>query len=173
MQPLSLKLAPLNTASRIRHFGKFAYAPDPTPTDPERIKMLDHWSRDNLVKVVLPPVLARAQGADIAWFHRLVAPRFLELVAAWEAAGVAGDVVQWGGAHCARFIRGSRITLSAHSWGSAFDVNVRWNRLGGDPTPVGQLGSVLRLIPIAEAHGFCSGGAFARRDFMHFEMAKL
>lgn len=173
MQQLSPKLAPLSTASRIRYFGQFAFAADPTPKDPERIKLLDSWSRDNLIKVVLPPVLARAQGADVAWFHRLVAPRFLELVAAWEAAGVAGDVVHWGGAHCARFIRGSRTTLSAHSWGSAFDINVPYNRLGADPTPEGEVGSVLRLIPLAEKHGFYSGGRFPRKDFMHFEMAKI
>lgn len=160
----------MNTASRIRHFGRFEYEATSVPGD---IKQLGGWARDNLVKVVLPPVLAAAQGADVAWFHRLVAPRFLELVAAWEEAGVAGDVVHWGGAHSARFVRGSRITLSAHSWGSAFDVNRPYNRLGENPALLGETGSVLRLVPIARAHGFYWGGHFNRLDGMHFEMAKV
>lgn len=172
MQPSS-KLKPLNTHGRMKLFGRFSYKAVPLPDNPENIEVTGNWVKENLVTIPLG-ALEPAKGADSALFHRLVAPRVEELIAAWEAAGVAEDVCTWNGSYCARFIRGTTLgTLSAHAWGSAFDLNAKWNRLGAIPAAEGETGSVLRLVPIAERHGFYWGGRFARCDAMHFELARL
>lgn len=162
----------LNSRQRCELFGRFAYKPDPTKSNPEHILVTDTWAKENLVKISLGP-LAAAQGADEAVFHKLVAPRFEELVAAWVAEGVSEDVLQWGGSYAARFIRGKMGVLSAHAWGSAFDINPRWNGLGKIPAPEGAHGSVRRLVPAAERLGWAWGGRFRRQDGMHFELARL
>ena len=53
-----------------------------------------------------------------------------------------------------RFVRGSTTSLSNHAFGSAFDINVPFNRLGARPALVGQKGSVRRLVKTAHRHGF-------------------
>jgi hypothetical protein len=70
-------------------------------------------------------------------------------------------------------VRGSTTTLSNHAYGTAFDINAAWNGLGREPAPLGAKGSVLELLPLAEAHGFAWGGLFSRRDAMHFEVARV
>jgi hypothetical protein len=172
MRPTQAVLRPLTAEGRRRLFGDFAYKADPITGNGERIRITDNWAKENLVTIPLG-ALAAAEGADKATFHRLVAPRFQELVEAWERAGVLQDVLTWNGSYAARFIRGSRVNLSAHAWASAFDVNIAHNRLGAEPAKLGQKGSVLRLVSIAEAHGFYWGGRFSRKDGQHFELAKL
>ena len=72
-----------------------------------------------------------------------------------------------------RYIRGSATTLSNHAWGTAFDVNYRWNQLGHVPALKGEIGSVRELVPRAHQLGFYWGGHFSRRDGMHFEVARV
>jgi D-alanyl-D-alanine carboxypeptidase-like protein len=78
-----------------------------------------------------------------------------------------------GGSFAPRYVRGSRVTLSSHAWGAAFDVNYAWNRLGTVPALRGEKDSVRELVPIAHAYGFYWGGHFSRCDGMHFEVARL
>jgi hypothetical protein len=70
-------------------------------------------------------------------------------------------------------VRGSKTVLSNHAFGTAFDINVNWNRLGTIPALVGQKGSVRELVQIANNNGFYWGGHFTRKDGMHFEIAKI
>ena len=122
----------------------------------------------------LPAELSALPGADVAILHRKVAPRFEALVSAWRLAGVLGDVLTLNGSYAARYVRGTtQGTLSAHAWGSAFDINVAWNGLGRVPAAEGAKGSVRRLVPIAEALGWYWGGHMSRPDGMHSELAKL
>ena len=58
----------------------------------------------------------------------------------------------------ARFVRGSRTVLSNHAFGSAFDINEKYNSLGSRPTLVGEKGSLRELVPIANRWGFYWGG---------------
>jgi len=166
-------LSPFTALERGEHLGRFRVRPCPTNDNPEKFVVIGDWARKNLVQIALPAPIAAAEGADCAWFHRLVAPRFLELVDAWTEAGVVGDVIQWGGSYASRYIRGSRNKLSMHAFGAAFDINVPWNRLGHEPAPLGAQGSVLRLVDIAAEVGFCWGGSFRRCDGMHFEIARF
>ena len=162
------KPKPLTSEGRAQLFGRFTWQPDPQPGNPENIKMLDSWAAVSIEKVLLPASITR-DGHSVAWVHKMVAPHFLALVKAWEDAGVAADVLTWNGAYNARLIRGSTTTLSAHSHGSAFDINVSWNQLGQPPAALGAKGSVARLVPIAESLGWYWGGRFSRVDGQHFE----
>ena len=58
-------------------------------------------------------------------------------------------------------MRGSTTTLSNHSFGSAFDINVAWNERDHRPALVGEKGSVRELVPIAHKWGFWWGGYFS------------
>jgi hypothetical protein len=75
----------------------------------------------------------------------------------------------------ARFVRGraAQGILSNHAFGSAFDINYDWNKLGAVPALAGQKGSVRELVSIAQENGFYWGGHFERLDGMHFEVAKI
>lgn len=107
-------------------------------------------------------------------FHRKAAGQLEALWAAWGRAGLMGHVRTYEGSYVARFVRGRPGRLSSHAYGSAFDINQRWNRLGHLPAPAGAEGSVRELVDIANAHGFFWGGHFkGRPDGMHFEVAKL
>jgi len=96
------------------------------------------------------------------------------LFADWQEAGLLPLILTFDGAYEARLQRGSRSALSSHSFGSAFDLNAPWNPLSKPCAKVQEKGSVKRLVPLANAHGFFWGGHFASRpDGMHFELARL
>jgi hypothetical protein len=82
-------------------------------------------------------------------------------------------VLSFAGGFEPRFVRGSRTTLSNHSFGSAFDINAEWNARGHRPALVGEKGSTRELVPIAHDWGFWWGGHFSTSDGMHFEVALL
>nr|MCU0228094.1 M15 family metallopeptidase [Bryobacterales bacterium] len=106
-------------------------------------------------------------------FHKLVAAQLVNLWQAWESEGLLDRVLSFEGSYVPRFIRGSRTTLSNHAFGSAFDINLRWNRLGAVPALVGEAGSVRELVATANRFGFYWGGHFRDRpDGMHFEIAQ-
>lgn len=160
--------------ARQRVFGRFDYVSDPSDRNPERIKVLGDWRKENITRVELPQ-LKGVKGAPRTLrvtFHREAADQLVALWTAWDEAGLTGRVLTWAGTYVPRFIRGSRKTLSNHAFGTAFDINVAWNGLGMQPALMGKEGSVRELVPIANAHGFYWGGHFRKRpDGMHFEVA--
>ena len=160
--------SPLSPAERETLLGRFDFVPAPSDEEPEGITITDQWEAKSLVKVTLP-----VRDRPVR-FHHLAAKQLAGLFAAWADAGLLPLVKTWDGSFNARFIRGSRTALSNHSWGSAFDINYQWNRLGRQPALRGQPGSVRALVPIAHQFGFYWGGHFAHRsDGMHFEIAQL
>lgn len=164
---------------REKLFGKFAFSNNPTPENPEGIKLLDDWAVKNLVKVSIAALPDAAQhGVELVQFHRRVAPAFEALLKAWGDAGVLDRILVWNGSYAPRYKRGrapgpkqpaNAAYLSAHSWGSAFDVNARWNGLGHAPAAPGTVGSVWDLVEIAENLGWAWGGRWRVPDAMHFE----
>jgi hypothetical protein len=143
------------------------------PGNPEAISIKSGWEAENIVTVTIPQLIgvSGAPANGHARFHRLVAPRVVALFQAWEDAGLKELLLSWEGAFVPRFIRGSLTVLSQHAFGSAFDINARWNGFGATPAAIGAKGSVRQLVPIANQLGFYWGGHFARRDGMHFEIA--
>jgi hypothetical protein len=100
----------------------------------------------------------------------VVVPHFEALLEDWDRQGLLGLILTWDGDYYPRFIRGSRTNLSNHSYGSAFDINREYNRLGATPALAGERGSVRELVQLANKHGFYWGGHYNhRKDGMHFE----
>jgi hypothetical protein len=163
----------ISNTERQRVFGRFRYEPVGRATD--AIRILDDWRERHIVSVTVPQVrgLKGAPASARIAVHKKIAEQTRALFAAWEAGRLIDRLLTWEGSFCPRFIRGSRTTLSNHAWGTAFDVNYAWNRLGAMPALSGAKGSVRELVPLAHQHGFYWGGHFSRRDGMHFEAAKV
>jgi hypothetical protein len=166
---------PLGANGRADKFGAYPFVPAPVPGNPEAIQITSAWVQENIVVVQIPQLVGikGAPSSGKVQFHRLVAPKVVELFAAWESAGLMGTVLTWGGSFVPRFIRGSKTVLSSHAHGSAFDINAAWNGLGVVPARLGAKGSVRQLVAAANAVGFYWGGHFSRPDGMHFELAEL
>src|SRR5882724_4124443 len=166
----------VSTEDRQRLFGKFEFRSAPERENPENIEIRGDWEDRNIVEVKLPQILGKFDGApkrDTVRFHRLAAEQIEALWNAWTDAGHMTRVIEFNGAFVPRFIRGSRTTLSNHAFGTAFDINYEFNKLGHQPARVGQRGCVREMVALAHEHGFFWGGHFTRLDGMHFEVAKL
>jgi len=173
--PKPRNLSSVSSADRPGIFGVIKFAPAPSKGNPEGIKITNNWTSQHLDKVVVPQLkgVTGAPKSGQIFFHKKAVPQLLAMFQEWEDAGLIHLVLSWAGSWAPRFIRGSRTTLSNHSWATAFDINVPWNGLNRVPAQVGEQGSVRELVPIANKHGFAWGGHFKRRDGMHFEVAKL
>jgi len=161
----------VSNAQRANIFGSFEYKSTPTPDSPEDITIQGDWVQKNIVKVSID--MGPHVGVRNVRFHRLAKDQLVRLWESWGKAGLLDRVLTYSGAFYPRFIRGSTKTLSNHSYGTAFDINVAWNGLTKTPALVGKKGSVRELVPIANECGFYWGGHFSRLDGMHFEVAKL
>lgn len=172
-------LSPLTHDQRCAMFGRFSWQPRPTKQNPEQVAIDPDWEKANLVTIKpsqFPHTSVRV--------HKLVVDPLVQLFDAWEAAGLFGKVLTWDGCQVSRFMRftgsieermdksrhATERSLSNHAWGSAFDINAYWNRLGTEPAALGGVGSVRALVPLAYEHGFVWGGFFQhRKDGMHFD----
>lgn len=68
---------------------------------------------------------------------------------------------------CCRLVRGSKVSVSNHAWGTAIDLKIDGKLDGYNDGKVQQ--GLLDLWPIFNRHGFYWGIAFTREDAMHFE----
>lgn len=164
-------LMSLLLSEKQRLYGNFSYVSAPTSNNPEAIRITDNWVSNNIVSIEIPQ-LAKLKVKTVQ-IHKLVAPKLKELFEAWEKENLLDLILTWDGSWVPRFVRGSRITLSNHSWGTAFDINAKWNALGTSPALVGKTGSVRKLVPIANECGWVWLGHSSRPDGMHFEIGKL
>ncbi len=173
---------PLGAADRARIFGEFKFSPPPGSSSAGGdITILGNWENENIVEVSVPQ-MAGVPYYDIGnklkcsgklRFHKKAAAQLQGLFKAWEAAGLMSRILTFDGAFNARYIRGSKLNLSNHSWGTAFDINANWNGLNKTPAALGQKGCVRELVEIAHKYDWYWGGNFSRQDGMHFEIAHL
>ena len=165
---------PLSFTDRAKVFGSFGFVPAPVAGNPEGIKITDGWDKHNIISVDCPQLHGtKGCPSGKVSFHAKGAKQLQALWAAWEAAGLLPLVLTFDGGWNPRFVRGSTKYLSNHAWGTAFDLNYKWNALGCVPALVGKEGSVRKLVEIAHSNGFYWGGHFGRLDGMHFEIAKI
>lgn len=167
--------APLNSnVARAEIFGEFRY--ERIIEGKDDIRILGNWEGGNIVSVVIPQ-LRGVKGASANGkirVHKLVVEQVKALFAAWETESLMPLVLTFEGAFVPRFQRGSATKLSNHAWGTAFDINYEWNKLGVVPALRGRKGSVRELVPLANRFGFYWGGHFGSRpDGMHFEVARV
>ncbi len=161
-----------SNAERGEIFGKFEFRSNPLPNNPENIEVTDDWAKKNIVIASVPQLVAIKGSAKVA-FHIKGKAQLEKMWKDWESADLLHLVLTWAGSYNPRFIRGSRTVLSNHAFGTAFDINVDWNKLGAMPALVGRKGSVRELVEIANNNGFYWGGHFTRLDGMHFEVAQV
>lgn len=164
---------PYNSAQTATLFGgPLPYKPSPSTESPEAIVVDSNWIKTNIRRVQVPE-FSKTKFPHSVMIHEKVVPQFLAFWKAVDEAGLLSRVLSFDGAWVARFVRGSRTVLSNHSYGTAFDINARWNALGAKPAPIGSTGSILELVGIAQELGWYWGGWFSRVDGMHFQMGKL
>ncbi len=161
-----------SNAERQAIFGVMEYIADPKPDNKENIKITNNWDKENIVKVSIKQ-LKPIKATDVVWFHKKGADQLVKLFSDWEKSNLIHRILTWDGSYNPRFIRGSNTVLSNHAFGTAFDINYAWNKLGVTPALIGQKGCVRDLVEIANENGLYWGGHFSRRDGMHFEIAKL
>jgi hypothetical protein len=169
-----------SNAAREAVFGAFRYTPAPVPGNEEAISVDPAWMSEHLVRVEIPQlrgITGPTGGASDGRgrFHRMVARQFKAAFLAIEKRGVRDRLVSWAGSYVARFVRGSRTTLSNHAFGSAIDVNVPWNLRGRVPALYGKKGCVRELAIPAADFGVYWGGWYthALLDGMHFESYRV
>lgn len=163
----------VSNADRARTFGNYKFKAANDGHD--SIIILDDWEKKNIISLEIPQ-LAGVKGmlpSNKIRFHKLAARQLERLFQDWEKEGLLSLILTWEGSYVPRFVRGSKRTLSNHAFGSAFDINYPWNKLGQVPALIGEKGTVRELVPIANRHGFYWGGHFSRLDGMHFEVAKI
>jgi hypothetical protein len=168
---------PLSFVDRQKAFGAFQHVSAPQPGNPEAIQIGGTWVKDNIARAHVPQLASFIAGGNVS-FHKAGADKLVALFAAWASEGLMDRILSWDGGWAPRYVRGSRVNLSNHAWGTAFDVNARWNGLGARPALVGDKGSVRELVEIANQQGFfwgghygCLGTSSPRSDGMHFEIA--
>lgn len=161
-------LYPLTQKGRATLFGAFDFTSTPGS---DAIVVSPAWLAANIVQVQIDKY---PNAYRTVCFHRLAADRLKELFSAWKSDGLLDRVVSFDGSYAPRYVRGSKTTLSAHAWGTAFDINAKWNALGAMPATLGSYGCVRELVARANQLGFYWGGHFSgRRDGMHFELVRL
>lgn len=167
-------LSPMSSAQSDLVFGKFAYVSAPVAGNAEAIRITDGWDARNITRFVIPQLqtLGLSKTGN-ATGNKKIVDQTIALWQAWEDAGLLKHVKSWEGMWVARFIRGSRSTLSNHAKGSAFDINYTGNELGKIPAAAGTSNSVRELVALAVRFGFYWGGWFSRGDGMHFEVVKV
>jgi hypothetical protein len=164
----------VSTSERQTVFGKFRFKHVPLADNPENIQILDNWEAQNIQLIEIPQIASINNGSPRVRFHKKGINQLKRLWQDWEDANLLPAVKTWHGAFVPRFVRGSRTQLSNHAFGTAFDINMRWNRLGATPALVGKEGCVRELVEIAHQNGFYWGGHFQKRaDGMHFELASV
>jgi len=151
-------------------FGDFSY----TEGENGRINIDPAWVKENLVTVEIPQLANVTTTGGRVTFHKLAAHQLKNAFDEVERKGLVKAIITWNGSWVARHIVWNpKKALSPHSWGIAFDINVEWNSYGAKPASEGAYGTVIPLVPIFEAHGFCWGGSWKKPDGMHFEVAML
>lgn len=126
--------------------------------------------RDNLVKFDLSSIFTLSPDSiKINYFHHRVYSNLMNAFGMIKEWYIDHHILSCAGSFYPRFIRGSRKTLSTHSWGVAIDLNAPQNGLGKRPARRGQTGCLYDVVMIMQAWGFYWGGWFSRCDGMHFE----
>ncbi|NOT57772.1 MAG: hypothetical protein HOP18_24485 [Deltaproteobacteria bacterium] len=123
--------APLvSNREREEVFRKFQYAR--ISPDRDDIRILGDWGGKNIVTITVPQLrgVAGAPTTGRIRVHKRRQEQVRALFAKWEEERVLHLIKTWEGSFVPRFVRGSSSTLSNHSWGTAFDLNARWNARG-------------------------------------------
>lgn len=137
--------------------GIFRY----TPIGGGRVQPEASWVKSHVVTEDVP-IIGRMTC------NRYMMPQLKAALAEVQRLGLADKIHpgEYAGCYYPRFIAGST-TLSNHSYGLAFDINVPGNQRG----TVGQMDR--GVVAIFKRWGFAWGGDWGYTDPMHFELDRL
>lgn len=159
-----------------KKFGGYAFKHTPSLHNREAITILSDWEKEKLTEIVFP------YTKQLIRIHKLVAKQTEAMFKEWFSR-YPHVVKTFDGAFVPRFRRGTKPHhmrlpassaykyLSNHAWGTAIDINARWNPFRHPGAKIGEEGSVWELVPIATKYGYYWGGWF--NDAMHFEVFKI
>jgi hypothetical protein len=166
--------APLSDKQKNSSFGTIKWRRNYKSKDREAIIITNGWDDQNIIVTNVPQLvkLGLSKTGNVSW-HKKCEKQLLSLWKEWDDTGLLKYVISYEGAYNPRLIRGSRTSLSQHSYGVAFDINAAWNGLGKYPAGPGQRGCLYKLVPSMYKWGFYWGGHFSRRDGMHAEVYKI
>lgn len=136
-------------------FGEFAARP--AKGRPGYLVVDPAWVRSHLVATRIPPL-------GVVTCNRGILDQLRGAMQELRARGLAHLLRSYHGCFVPRFIsRDPTAMISHHSWGIAFDLNLRGNLYGDQPH------QDPRLVRLLERWGFLWGGAFVVPDGNHFE----
>ena len=125
------------------------------------------FEANHIVSFELPYIL-RYEGQEVkhSRCHKLAVDNFIQAFKNVQAAGLAGEFVEYNGIYARRPIRGQASHPSLHSWGVAIDMGASTHPLGKIvPWPQ-------EILDAFASAGFFWGGNFkSRKDCMHFQLA--
>jgi hypothetical protein len=136
-------------------FGEFAARP--APGRPGYLEIDPAWEAAHIATERVP-VLGTVT-CNVALFPQLrgALREIVEL-------GLRDTIDSYSGCYARRFAnRDPTQSISHHTWGVAFDINVPANPFGAPPS------QDPRMVEVFERWGFIWGGTFVRPDGMHFE----
>jgi hypothetical protein len=163
-------------------WGRFEYSDG----SGDAITITDGWDTKNIGSIQLPGLAGIGIPVEKGTipskgsmrFNKKCHKQLLGLWTDWERHGLTKHILTFDGAFVPRYMRKAthvRANLSNHSWGTAFDINAKWNPLGKAPAKFGSEGAVQDMVELGYKWGFYWGGYFGgnRPDGMHFEVAKI
>ncbi len=136
-------------------FGEFAARP--AQGRPGYLEIDPDWETTHIATERVP--LLGKVTCNVALFPQLrgAVREILEL-------GLGDTIDSYAGCYARRFAnRDPTQSISHHTWGVAFDLNVPSNPFGAPPD------QDPRMVEVFERWGFIWGGTFVRPDGMHFE----
>lgn len=152
-------------------FGQdFTFKPKPLATMPEYVEPSSAWVAKNIGTAYIPQLTSIKGSPEVRFNVRLIG-QLESMFSVWESLGLISLVKTWDGGFVTRYIRGRNDKLSNHSFGSALDLNAKWNPFRSEPALVREAGTVRPLIRSAFQLGFYWGGWY--NDGMHLEAYKV
>lgn len=160
----------VSQAEREAVLGVLSYVAAPTASNPEAVKITNDFAAKNIANFSIP-LLSKSPIS----MHKVAGPQFQAFFEAVVAQGLSDRVIGFAGCWVPRFVRGSKTRLSNHSWASAIDFAVPYNKRGHQAALLGQKGCVRELATICYDFGIFWGGHYAGAptDGMHWEIFRV
>ncbi len=129
-----------------------------------------NWAAQH-VRIVTIPELPILRGLKL---HVAVQPQFLGWFKAIVAKGLKSKITSYDGSFVPRTLTNKPSVRSNHAFGSAIDLNAKYNGYGQPQAPRGSTGSVAEIADFCADFGLYWGGWYSgNKDAMHFEAVRV
>ena len=164
---------------RVRLFGDLPYVTIKNPNIPNSFLVVvnSKWRHSNIVLMDIPQLNDILNGKK-KYINRKIHRQLQAVFEVLEHLQLMDRILTFNGTYVPRFKKGRNgsrgaLDLSNHSWGTAIDLNAKWNGFGVPPAKKGTNGSLEELVDIFLDFGFLWGGLWGTPDGMHFEAERI